>query len=164
MNRKLLLNISGIIIIGLVMGLGILHFLGSDKTNVAASYEKPLSAEVGTEFNLDIRLNNTTNATQEIVGFGIESQLLEQGINVVSSIPNFRSSEARARWVDYDFSLRNRVILDADAEDLFRITLRAEHAGEFHGEIAIWYKNQVQAQYISVIFRVTSPADTWLGG
>lgn len=149
----------------ILLMLGVLYFLGLEANNLDADVQRVEAVEVGEAFNLDVLLTNTTRSEQTIVSFALETELLEQGLEVTSSIPAYRTIREAAGWTEYVFSLRRRAVVPPGSDTLLRLTLLATQPGNYKGEVLVWFNNQLRAQHISFEVDVAPvTVQLWLGG
>lgn len=148
-----------------VVFVGVLYYLGMDTEHLSADVRVPPTAKVGEPFNLDVLLENVSGSEQTVVSFALETEMLDSGLIVISSIPAYRSERTTTNWTEFVFSLRRRAIIAHDSNELLRISLLATRPGSYSGELVVWFNNQLRPQYIPFEFEVgyaTGPI--WLGG
>lgn len=163
MVRKRLLKWGSVIAVVLLLVLATLYYLGSNNQRVIASALAPQQVMVGVPFNVTINLDNQTGDPQEVVSVGIEQATLDDGLIVISTLPDYRTTETEGTWTSFIFARRRRPLLNPNAADIVRLTLVASQSGRYDTEIVLWLNNQLQGVFVSVEIEVLPHPTPWLG-
>lgn len=161
--RQHRLKWASVAVVMLVLSLAGLYYLGSDNPHVQARSSAPQTVFVGEPFTITILMDNKTDAEQELVSIGVEQDARAQGLDVVSTLPSYRTIENEGAWTSYIFARRLRPTLSSRADDIVRLTLVAQSAGRYDTEIVLWFNNQLQGVFVSLEVEAIPHPTPWLG-
>jgi hypothetical protein len=163
--QKFLVGSVAVILMLALTGSALLAYLGSAANVIEAKAEPPRIVLVGQRFDVYLALHNTTNSEQTLISIGMEQALLEQGITLLETVPPYREADDlnNSNWVEYTFAIQRRPVLLADETLLMRLNMQVTQPGTYESSLAIWTKNQAQADYANLkLIAVEHPAP-WLG-
>lgn len=163
--QKILVS-SGLIAVMLAaLGGAVLAYLGSEAHIIEAQTETPRIVLANQAFDVTLTLHNTSDSPQELISIGVERDLLHQGLNVVEMVPPYREGDTtgQSRWAEFTFAIQRRPTLQPDEALRMRIAMVATQPGTYSGDLAIWAKNQAQADYAPLTVVVVEHPAPWLG-
>ncbi len=159
MIKKSALVLGSLIVLGAVL----LVYLGSQAHIVEAHLQQPDTVLVGQAFDVTLLLENTTDNELVLVSMGIEQSLMDNGLQLVEMVPNYRTIETRQRWAEYVYSRLRRPNLAPGDTIPLRLRLIATEPRQYKGEIALWYNNHVRSDYVMLHIDAQLHPIPWLG-
>lgn len=161
--HKRLLKWGSAVGLALLLILAGLYYLGSNNQQVKARATGPQQVIVGVPFTVTITLDNETNNLQEIVSIGVEQAALQNGLTVLSTLPDYRTTDTEGIWTAYVFARRRRPLLNPNANDIIRLTLVVSEVGRHDTEMVLWFNNQLQGVFVSWETEALPHPAPWLG-
>ncbi len=151
---------AGLVLVTLVIIGGLaLAYLGQEAHMVEARVDSPAVVFVGQPFDVNIHLSNLSDDDREIVSIGLETETLQ----VVETVPGYRSIDAGGQWTEYIFSRRLRPTLSPDGELNLRLQLLAITPSIIETEIVLWFHNGIRGDYVPLKVHAIRHPMPWLG-
>lgn len=157
MRKKLWQVLAAVGLLTILAG-GALAYLGDEAHIMNLKAEAPARVLAGQPFDVWITLENTSATEQEIVSLGVQDN-----VEVVEMVPNYRTIEQNTPWREYVFARQRRPLLLAGETIQIRLRLIAPKGGDIQTEVAIWYNNQIRSDYVVLNYTVVPHPAPWLG-
>ncbi len=153
----------GSIVIVVLLILAALYYLGTENQSVKASATMPTTIFVDEPFTLTLTLKNQTDSEREVVSVGLEDTFLQQGIEVIRAVPEYRTVEDEGAWHSFVFARRRRPLLAPNGENVIQLTLIVTQQGRYDTRVVLWFNNQLQGVYVPIHLEAIAHPTPWLG-